>query len=268
MLSLTSAVTISILALVSCGRTSDLLKGTSFDISSRSRTNLPTRTSPTCQIKFPKAIIHCENIYDLINDGRHCSTNQINTSFFPMCIKNSKCKAPLRFVEKTLYYIKKQMTAEKFRRNQRKIKNILEWINKHMSGDKNEFALFTASALHNTSFFTVFESSEKTTFRSRGLLAIRDQSNYEILNDIKIKRSYDYVDSPCSLAKVEKVNIINTIRFWKKLMPKKCKLTFKVMMDKLKTVSWVKYACGQSCKAEDIINREEIYTDLLEIYAK
>lgn len=84
--------------------------------------------------------------------------------------------------------------------------------------------MFLAHALFNTSgfkFLTNWNDPEQT-FKSRGLLQIRESYNYKRLD--KINKTHRWVEHPEALATLSDSAIIATIRFWKYLT--KCEGTF------------------------------------------
>jgi hypothetical protein len=268
MLKLNSVVAISILGLSLCTSYSELLKGTIFDISSLSSKSLPLKKHRECSIKSPKAEVKCEDIHDIIVRRRKCVFYPINTRVTKRAIRFSRCKPPRRYVELTLEYIRRSVGKSDFGEDQReRMTKILTIIRDHFNGTPNDFALFTASALHNTSFLKYFESNEKKTYRSRSLLMICGLRNYEKLDEVSEGLGCNYVKYPDTLAKPNKSNIVNVIRFWNRIMPRKAKLSFKDMMRALRTVSWVEYDTGKVLRpAGDLKFREKIYEDLLDLY--
>lgn len=183
-----------------------------------------------------------------------------------ICVK-PVCKLSLEcFIEKTLCVIKRN---EKFCDENRifVIRRILCIIYNNLKCDIKELALFTATALHNTSYFKCWENKTEQCekYHSRGLLMIRELCNYEILDRVA-KHNHDYVSCPSKLALSSEFVIIDTICFWKELFRGKC-MSFDIMMEILNPWEYRQYV-EHGKKLVSWINRENLYCQLYNAYKK
>lgn len=193
------------------------------------------------------------------NLPRQC---EIRTIFVkPFCKLSLNC-----YIEKTLCVIRQN---EKHCDEDRicRIRRILCIIYKNLKCDINELALFTATALHNTSYFRCWEnkSEDCERYHSRGLLMIREKGNYERL-DCVAKNNHDYVSCPSKLAKDCEYVIVDTICFWKDVVRHKC-LTFDLMMQALNPWEYREFV-KTGKKVISWINRENLYHQLYQFYKK
>lgn len=245
----------------------DALKGSCFDNRSRLHCNDPFNFKPRCHFELRRPCIETTCIFDIVAADNVKPCEAIRIQCIPFKVP-STCKVVRKYVEKTLDYIRCKLNKCDYQKIKCDAEMILRIIDCNLNGCPKEYALFTASALHNTSFFKYFAlHCDKSKYMPRGLLMINNIANYKKLDAVsKYKRNY--VRYPTRLACKLKEDIINTIRFWKSIMCRR-PMTFAGMMDALNTVSWGTYKHSDgTCMPADLKNRKEIYEDLLRRYKK
>ncbi|WUR04214.1 spore wall protein 25-like [Vairimorpha necatrix] len=228
----------------------------------------PKNCSRECDIKIPTFCIAFTDVYSCIAKAWCRPKCAIKCKVLPFVDVHRRHSVPC-YVKKTLCYIEDRVGKKAFCCIKNDAIKILECIERNLRGGRREYALFTATILHNTSFLKVFEAKGDCCtdkYKSRGLLMITYEKNYKLLEKISCEK-ISYSKRPELLALPLEINIVNTILFWERLMNDKPK-NFETMMDVLKPVSWLEYVKNdkQCPPALDIVERRRIYNELLVIY--
>ncbi|KAK1347775.1 hypothetical protein CWI37_1020p0010 [Hamiltosporidium tvaerminnensis] len=149
------------------------------------------------------------------------------------------------------------------------ITTALRIIYEEMYFKYNEMILFLAHALHNTGNFRHFVNEKDTAsgkYKSRGLLQIRGEQNYKLLNEISQNIHTNFEEYPEELGKCDSNAIKVTIGFWNLKVEEwkaknPCKIFgFKASMDILRPIE-------SSTRSRETARYEERYNARLKLYA-
>lgn len=210
-----------------------------------------------CPLKVCNCGLIIENIVDLHFSDSCQSYNviEMETCESSQITKNKYICSTMMIIRRNV----KELSLEK----QLKMELILSYIYSAIGGDKDTLALFTSSALHNTSYLTVFRAASKEKYCSRGLLMIKDYKNYQILTQIS---SIDFVSFPEKLEEQNSNVVTSTVNFFKWIM-RRSKYTFINMMEALNPDEYRIYIESNcTIKNERWQNRENLYNVMMRVY--
>ncbi|KAF9761370.1 hypothetical protein NGRA_2689 [Nosema granulosis] len=207
---------------------------------------------------------------------RVCDSSKIIGCYLDRCCKVDYCDIKVvegecypqnqvslkEYVRKTMMIIKnnlKNISCEA----ETTMKRTLTIIHNQIGGDKNTLALFTSSALHNTSYLTIFRAASRDKYCSRGLLMIKDLFNYQKLTKVS---GIDFVLCPEKLEQQSKDVIEAQVFFFKWIM-RSYKYTFVNMMKTLNPDEYRVYAeSNGTIKNDRWRNRESLYNYMMCVY--
>lgn len=199
-------------------------------------------------------------IESMVGDSCRCRIDECSFVELDTCesINISKSK----YINSTMMIIRnfvKEMTHER----KCHIERILSYIYNEIGGNKNTLALFTSSALHNTSYLSIIRAESKDKYCSRGLLMIKELIHYRVLTYLS---DIDFVSFPEKLEEQNCSVVKATVYFFKWIM-RKSKYTFINMMQALNPDEYRIYIDSNcTIKNERWQNRERLYNMMMRVY--